>query len=283
MRSPPRTAGPARAPTAARARTAARTVDASGERGERGPALELTVVIPVYNEARTVAALVRRVASVRLDRPPENGAGPFPSAALRLKEIIAVDDGSKDASGAILAELAREEPRLRVVAFEKNRGKGAAVREGFARATGDVVIIQDADLELDPAQYPELVAPIASGRARVVFGSRFLRFRGPSLSLSLFANFVLSGVTSLLFGARVTDMETCYKIFRREVIQGLRLTADRFDIEPEITARLLRAGYRIHEVPVRYRPRGRAEGKKIGWQDGVHAIRALLRYRFDRA
>lgn len=226
----------------------------------------LTVVIPVYNEVNTVAAVVRRVAAQ-------------PIGAIE-KEIIAIDDGSKDGTREALDALAAEVPGLTVHHFPRNRGKGAAVREGFARAAGDLVIVQDADLELDPAMYPRLLAPILAGRAGVVYGSRFRRARGGAFTLGRFANFVLSIATSILYGQRVTDMETCYKTFDRRVLATLELTAERFEIEPEITAKLLRAGHRIHEVAVSYRPRSRAEGKKIRWQDGFRALAVLLRLRF---
>jgi glycosyltransferase involved in cell wall biosynthesis len=231
--------------------------------------MKLTVVIPVFNEARTVAGVIRRVAA-----EPVDGLE---------KEIIAVDDGSSDGTREALDALLAEVPGLVVHHFPRNRGKGAAVREGFARASGDLVVVQDADLELDPAMFTRLVRPILAGRARVVFGSRFRRARGPAFTLGRFANFVLSMATSLLYGQRVTDMETCYKTFDRRVLARLDLRAERFDIEPEITAKLLRGGFRIHEVPVTYRPRSRAEGKKIRWTDGVEAMRALLRLRFAPA
>ncbi len=234
--------------------------------------MKLSIVMPVFNEARTVEAVVARVLAI-----------PLRDLGLE-RELIAVDDGSTDGSGEILERLAAAfAPDLRVHRLPRNRGKGAAVRAGFARATGDVVVIQDADLELDPLQVPRLVRPILDGRAAVVFGSRFRRPPRGLPFLGRFANFVLSLATSVLYGARVSDMETCYKTFRGDVLRRLlpRLAAERFDIEPEITAKVLLAGHRIHEVPVRYRPRGRHEGKKIRWRDGVQALLALLRYRLE--
>jgi glycosyltransferase involved in cell wall biosynthesis len=160
-----------------------------------------------------------------------------------------------------------------------NAGKGSAVRRGFAEARGTILAIQDADLELDPAQLTRLVQPILDGRTRVVYGSRFLEGRPEAPWTTLVANRVLTAVTNLLFSARITDMETCYKLMTADVARSLRLEANRFDIEPEITARLLRAGHGILELPVRFEPRSRAQGKKIGWRDGVHAIAVLVRHR----
>lgn len=232
--------------------------------------MRVSIVVPCYNEVRTVAAVLWRVAN-----QPVTDVGGAPLE----KEIIAVDDGSTDGTREELDRLAGEIPGLIVRHFPKNRGKGAALREGIARARGDIVLFQDADLEMDPAMYPRLLRPILERRARVVFGSRFRRARGPAFTVGRFANFVLSIATSILYGQRITDMETAYKTFERDLVRSLDLRAERFDIEPEITAKLLRAGVRIHEVPVTYRPRSRAEGKKIRWTDGVHAIETLVRLR----
>ena len=175
-----------------------------------------------------------------------------------------------------------QRPELRIIHAEKNGGKGSAIRIGFAPATGTIVAIQDADLELDPAQLAELMQPILDGRTRVVYGSRFLAGRPEAPWLSIFANQVLTGVTNLLFGGRLTDMETCYKVMTRDLARSLNLESNRFDIEPEITAKLLRAGHAILELPIRFEPRSRAQGKKIGWRDGVRAIQVLLKYRFGK-
>jgi len=198
------------------------------------------------------------------------------------REIIVVNDGSSDGTRAILERL-NGTPHLRIVHAERNRGKGHAIRLGLNAARGDVIAIQDADLELDPAQLAMLVAPILAGEAEVVYGSRFLAGTPAAPALTVIANRALTALTNLLYGSAITDMETCYKIMRTTVARGLGLTADRFDIEPEITARLLNSGHRIVERPVTFTPRSRAAGKKIGWRDGVNAVRVLLRHRFSRA
>jgi glycosyltransferase involved in cell wall biosynthesis len=225
----------------------------------------LSIVVPVYNEVRTVGAVLDRLQTI-----------PLPLD----REILAVNDGSTDGTREVLDRY-EGAPGLRVIHAARNGGKGSAIRLGFAAAAGDIVAIQDADLELDPAQLAELVGPILAGRADVVFGSRFLAGRPDAPWLTIAANRFLTGVTNLLYGSRVTDMETCYKVMRTGIARSLRLEANRFDIEPEITAKLLRRGHRICELPVRFEPRSRAAGKKIGWRDGVTAIRVLVRHRFD--
>jgi glycosyltransferase involved in cell wall biosynthesis len=227
----------------------------------------LSIIVPVYNEGSTIGAVIERLRSI-----------PLPIA----REIIVVDDGSHDGTRAALDRYADGRAEVTVLRHEVNRGKGAAVRLGFARATGTVVAIQDADLELDPAQLSDLIAPILAGETDVVYGSRFLTRGVDAPWLTVAANRALTGMTNLLFRARLTDMETCYKIMRTTVARSLPLEANRFDIEPEITARLLRAGHRIVERRVTFAPWSRAAGKKIGWADGVTAIRTLLRLRFTR-
>jgi glycosyltransferase involved in cell wall biosynthesis len=226
----------------------------------------ISIVVPVYNEARTVAAVIQRLIAIDLPAP---------------REILVVNDGSTDGTREVLDQLA-ERPELRIIHAEKNGGKGSAIRIGFARATGTIVAIQDADLELDPAQIAELVQPILDGRTQVVYGSRFLAGRPDAPWLSIFANQVLTGATNVLFGGELTDMETCYKVMTRDVALSLGLESNRFDIEPEISAKLLRSGHRILELPIRFEPRSRAQGKKIGWRDGVQAIQVLLKYRFSK-
>jgi dolichol-phosphate mannosyltransferase len=226
----------------------------------------ISIVVPVYNEARTVASVIERLVAIDL-----------PAA----REILVVNDGSTDGTRDVLDQVARR-PELRIIHAEKNGGKGSAIRIGFGQAAGTIVAIQDADLELDPAQLADLVKPILDGRTRVVYGSRFLAGRPDAPWLSIFANQVLTGATNLLFGGQLTDMETCYKVMVADVARSLALESNRFDIEPEITAKLLRAGHSILELPIRFEPRSRAQGKKIGWRDGVRAIQVLLKYRFSK-
>jgi glycosyltransferase involved in cell wall biosynthesis len=224
----------------------------------------LSIIVPVYNEARTVRAVIDRLLTIDL-----------PVA----REILVVDDGSTDGTGDVLDKAAAEGLAVTVIRLAQNAGKGSAIRAGLARASGTIVAIQDADLELDPAQFAALVQPIVSGQAAVVYGSRFLD--GPSRAprLTIAGNRMLTAATNVLYGSAITDMETCYKIMRAEIARSLRLTANRFDIEPQITARLLRGGHHIHELPVRFAPRSKAEGKKIKWRDGVRALQVLIRER----
>jgi glycosyltransferase involved in cell wall biosynthesis len=225
----------------------------------------LSIIVPVYNEARTVAAVIDRLLTIELPV---------------RREIIVVNDGSTDGSREVLDRIPPRPGVLEIVHAAANGGKGSALRIGFARATGTIVAIQDADLELDPAQLATLVQPLLDGRTKVVYGSRFLAGRPPAPLISVLANQALTAATNLLYGARITDMETCYKIMAGDVARGLRLEANRFDIEPEITAKLLKAGHTIHELPVKFEPRSRAQGKKIGWKDGLQAIGVLLKHRF---
>jgi glycosyltransferase involved in cell wall biosynthesis len=226
----------------------------------------ISIVVPVYNEARTVADVIQRLIAIDLPAP---------------REILVVNDGSTDGTREVLDKVIPR-PELRIIHAARNGGKGSAIRIGFAKATGTIVAIQDADLELDPAQLAELTQPILDGRTRVVYGSRFLAGRPDAPWLSILANQVLTGTTNLLFGGRLTDMETCYKVMEREIAQSLNLESNRFDIEPEITAKLLRAGHSILELPIRFEPRSRAQGKKIGWRDGFRAIQVLFKYRFSK-
>jgi glycosyltransferase involved in cell wall biosynthesis len=226
----------------------------------------ISIVVPVFNEAKTVADVIQRLIAIDLPAP---------------REILVVNDGSTDGTREVLDQIV-ERPEVRIIHAERNAGKGSAIRIGFARASGTIVAIQDADLELDPAQIADLVSPILQGRTQVVYGSRFLAGRPDAPFISILANEILTGVTNLLFGGRLTDMETCYKVMTREIAQSLELESNRFDIEPEITAKLLRAGHAILELPIRFEPRSRAQGKKIGWRDGVRAIQVLLKYRFSK-
>lgn len=227
----------------------------------------LSIVIPVYNEQSTIKEVIERVLAVDL-------------AGIQ-KEIIISDDGSTDGSVEIIErERLAHSDLVTVHASVINLGKGAAIRFGFKYASGDIIIIQDADLELDPNEYVKLLQPILAGRAEVVYGSRFKARNGNIALKTRLANRFLTGLTNLLFGSRLTDMETAYKVFRADVIKSLRLRCVGFDIEPEITAKLLQAGYTIHEVPISYNPRTAQEGKKISWRDGVEAIYTLLKYKF---
>jgi glycosyltransferase involved in cell wall biosynthesis len=228
----------------------------------------LSVIIPAYNEVRTIAAVIARVRAVDVH-------------GLR-KEIIVVDDGSMDGTRDVLEALQRDR-HVRVIQQPANRGKGAAVRTGLGAVTGELVIIQDADLELSPEDYPRLVAPFLENPAtQAVFGSRFLTGSREGQPLAILANRFLTGLTNVLHNASLTDMETCYKLCRTDVLRSLDLKSERFDIEPEIVSKLLRRGYTIHEVAIRYQPRSRREGKSINWKDGVRAIVALIKWRLVR-
>jgi glycosyltransferase involved in cell wall biosynthesis len=228
--------------------------------------VKLSVVIPVHNEASTIEEVLDKVAAVKL-----NGIE---------KEIIVADDGSTDGSLELVQHSHLAQAQLvKVYASPVNFGKGAAVRSGFKMATGDIILIQDADLELDPQEYGRLLAPILAGECQVVYGSRFMQ-RGNRIPLkTLWANRFLTMLTNILFNGRLTDMETAYKVFKTEILQDIRLKRVGFDFEPEITAKLLKAGYRIQEVPVSYNPRTSYEGKKIGWRDGLEAIWTLVTCR----
>jgi glycosyltransferase involved in cell wall biosynthesis len=224
----------------------------------------LSIVVPVYNEESTVAAVIERLLNIDL-----------PVA----REILVINDGSTDGTRGVLDALPACSDRLRIVHAPVNGGKGRAIRTGFEEARGTIVAIQDADLELDPAEIAVLVQPILTEGVTVVYGSRFLAGTPGAPWITIAANRFLTGLTNVLYGSRLTDMETCYKVMRTDVARGLRLEANRFDIEPEITAKLLRAGHVIIERPVRFEPRSRAQGKKIGWRDGIDAVGVLLKHR----
>ena len=229
---------------------------------------KISIVIPAFNERATLEELLRRVA-----------LAPLPDGLER--EILVVDDGSTDGTRDLLREIAaRGKWPLRVFEQPVNRGKGAALRRGFAEATGDVILIQDADLEYDPREYPLLLAPILQGEADAVFGSRFLGGRPHRVLLYWHAlgNRFLTTVSNMMSNLNLTDMETCYKVFRRSLLEGMVLRSNRFGIEPELTAKLARRRARIYEVPISYHGRTYAEGKKIGWKDGIAALWAIVRY-----
>ncbi|HEY4579406.1 MAG TPA: glycosyltransferase family 2 protein [Candidatus Acidoferrales bacterium] len=225
--------------------------------------MRLSVVIPCYNERQTVAGVIQNVHAV------------VPAA-----EVIVVDDGSTDGTRDILRQV-NSRPNLHLIFHEKNGGKGAAVRTGIAAASGDVILIQDADLEYDPRDFPALLRPIEEGKAEVVYGSRFLG--GPRKTMMFWhmvANMLLTLMTNVLYDTILSDMETGYKVFKAQVLKGVPLRSRRFDFEPEVTAKILKRRYRIYEVPISFNPREYSEGKKIGLRDAFEAVWALLKYRF---
>jgi glycosyltransferase involved in cell wall biosynthesis len=225
--------------------------------------MKLSIVIPVYNEQSTVSQIVARCRALPLD-----------------KEIVVVDDGSSDGTRDILK---KEEGvgGVRVILHEKNRGKGAAVRTGIEAATGDILVIQDADLEYMPEEFPALVQPIAEGWADVVYGSRFLGTHRVFKVVHFMGNKFLTYVTNILYDTMLSDMETCYKAFRTEIIKSIKLKSDRFNFEPEITAKIFKKKkLRVYEMPISYHGRDYDEGKKITWFDGIPALWALIKYRF---
>jgi glycosyltransferase involved in cell wall biosynthesis len=224
--------------------------------------LLISVVMPVYNEPRTIREIVQRIE----DSPVR-------------KEIIAIDDCSTDDTGDILEEMARA-GRIRLFKHRVNQGKGAAVRTGLKQVQGDIVIIQDADLEYDPAEYPILIAPILKGRSKVVYGSRFLGEHKAMYFSHMVFNKSLNLLGNILFDTTLTDLETCYQVFTSDIARRLTLRSNRWGIDPEITAKILRMGNRIYEVPISYTGREHWEGKKISWKDGLSVIFALVRFRF---
>ena len=225
--------------------------------------MKLSVIIPVYNEVESIETILKRVQDTKL-----------------ASEILIVDDGSKDGTRDILKKLDGKKG-VRVILHEKNQGKGAAVRTGMTSATGDVLLIQDADLEYDPRDYPDLLKPIEEGVADVVYGSRFLgRARRVTMFWHQLANQLLTLITNILYNTILTDMETGYKVFRREVMSGMTIRANSFNFEPEFTAKILKRKYRIFEVPITFNPREYSQGKKIKMHDAFEAVWALLKYRF---
>jgi glycosyltransferase involved in cell wall biosynthesis len=227
--------------------------------------MKLSVVIPVYNEKDTIREIYEAVRAVAID-----------------KEIILVDDCSTDGTGEILKGIS--DPGTRILTHERNMGKGAALRTGFMNARGDIVIIQDADLEYDPSQYPKLIQPIVEGKADVVYGSRFVTgdYRRVLFFWHSLGNKFLTLLSNMMTNINLTDMETCYKVFRREVLEKITVEENRFGFEPEITAKIAKLGVRIFEVGISYSGRTYTEGKKIGWKDGVSALRCILKYNLLR-
>lgn len=229
----------------------------------------ISIIIPVYNEEETVALLIQKVKSVKISG--------------YSKEIVVINDGSTDTTDQILTKI----NGISVIKHNKNKGKGASVRDGINNSSGDVILIQDADLEYDPNDYQRLIKPIRSGESKVVYGSRLrdqkLILFGDSktpLPIHFVVNKILSALTRFLYGGTVSDMETCYKVFTREAIKNIDINADRFDFEPEITAKILKKGLVVHEVTIKVKPRGYKDGKKISWRDGIMAVWTLVKYRF---
>lgn len=227
--------------------------------------MKLSIVIPVYNECATVRELYESVRAVAID-----------------KEIIFVDDGSTDGSREILTGLADD--TTRIFLHDRNMGKGAALRTGFSHVTGDIVVVQDADLEYDPAQYSKLIQPILEGKADVVYGSRFVTgdYRRVLFFWHMVGNKLLTLMSNLFTNLNLSDMETCYKVFRREVLERIKIEEDRFGFEPEITAKLAKLNVRIYETGISYSGRTYLEGKKIGWKDGLSAVRCIIKYNLLR-
>ncbi|MCM8816556.1 MAG: glycosyltransferase family 2 protein [Candidatus Omnitrophica bacterium] len=220
--------------------------------------MRISILIPVYNEQNTISEIIQKVSLLKIE-----------------KEIIVIDDGSKDDTPQILKRLLADNKEIKTVFHSKNKGKGAAIRSGLKKATGEYVIIQDADLELDPLDIIKLVDAV-SDRCGVVYGSRFLSNQRVPL-LSYVANRFLTFLTNFFYGSNLTDMETCYKLVKKEILLSLNLKSRRFEIEPEITCKILKRGYKIKEIPISYTPR--KEGKKIGWIDGFKAIYTILKFR----
>lgn len=227
---------------------------------------KISILIPVFNEANTLKAILKKVEET-------NFCG-------LEKEIILIDDCSTDGTRDILKELG--EDKYKILYHEKNMGKGAALRTGLEHATGDIVVIQDADLEYDPADYESLIKLILDGKADAAYGSRFLsgKLSGSFMLTHWLGNKLLTLITNILYNATLTDMETCYKAFKTEFIKGLKIESDRFDFEPEITAKILKKGARLYELPISYYGREHSEGKKITWKDGFQAVWALVKFRF---
>jgi len=229
--------------------------------------MKLSVIVPVYNEEKTIKTVLASVKGVNLKG--------------MAKEIIVIDDFSTDGTKSILRKIS--DKSIKILHHNKNMGKGAAIRTGLKNATGDIILIQDADLEYSPSEYPKLLEPILRSKADVVYGSRIEVIKKnlkKMYKIHYIGNLFLTSLTNLLYGASITDMETCYKVFRKDVVKGINLRARRFDFEPEITAKILKKGHKIYEVPISFAGRKFDEGKKITWIDGVKAAFYLLKYRF---
>jgi len=226
--------------------------------------IKLSIIIPVYNEESTILEIIKRVEEAKTHDIIE-------------KEIIIIDDYSTDKTRALLLGL---NDKHKIFFHDKNLGKGAAIKTGLTQVTGDIILIQDADLEYDPNDYYNLLDPILKNETKVVFGSRFLGAHKPRYKIYYLGNILLSWLTSLIFLQKITDMETCYKVFHRDVLSNIKIKSQRFNFEPEITAKVIKAGHKIKEVPIRYSSRSFAEGKKISWHDGVLAFYYIIKFRF---
>ncbi len=233
----------------------------------------LSIIIPVYNEEKTVKDVIEKVQSIKLNYEIK-------------KELIIVNDGSKDSTDKVLQKIIKEYDNIKYTKHNKNQGKGAAIRTAISNCDGDIILIQDSDLEYNPEDYNNLLKPIIENKASVVYGSRFLKTKlklfGKNKTLHpshYFGNKLLTLLTSLLFRQKITDMETGYKVFKSSVIKNIKLEANRFEIEPEITSKIMKSKYQIYEVPISFNPRKFEEGKKITWKDGIEALFYLLKYR----
>jgi glycosyltransferase involved in cell wall biosynthesis len=225
--------------------------------------MKLSIIMPVYNEERDVLDIINRVTRIKLPIK---------------REIIVVDDGSTDKTRQLLRKV--KSKNVKIFFHDKNKGKGAAIRTGLSKATGDIITIQDADKEYNPGEFPKLLQPILKGKAMVVYGSRFIGRHHPVYRMYYLGNILLTILTNILYNGGISDMETCYKVFRRDALKGISLRAKRFDFEPEITAKFLKKGYKILELPISYSSRRFEEGKKITWKDGMKAFFYLIKYRF---
>ncbi len=229
--------------------------------------MKISIIVPVYNEEKTISRILDKLGSVNLGIK---------------KEIIIINDGSKDKSAEIIRKYIRDKDSKREYKFltKVNGGKGSAIKKGISLCKGDIITIQDADLEYNPEDYKKLIKPILNKEALVVYGSRFLKPHKPMYRIYFLGNKLLTLLTKVLYGSKITDMETCYKVFRADVIKNLKIKSNQFDMEPEITARILKQRIRIKEVPISYNPRSVEEGKKINWRDGIQAIWTLIYWKF---
>jgi dolichol-phosphate mannosyltransferase len=231
----------------------------------------LSIIVPVFNEEKTISGILNILCSINLGVK---------------KEIIIVDDGSKDNSRKVIEKYLKEKKKSEKIKFnfisKTNGGKGSAIKKGFEIATGDIITIQDADLEYDPNDFKRLIKPIIENKVSVVYGSRYLNKQEKGYKLAYIANQFLTFLTKVIYNSKITDMETCYKVFKKEIVKNLDLQANHFDMEPEITAKILKKGLRIKEMPISYKPRTVDEGKKINWKDGVQAVYTLLYWKFKK-